>query len=492
MAAAPSPLQEVAQAVEAAESFSSTATFDQGGGVKVTVLLTGRKQGRGWNGYLRASEESRGRSVLSQVEVAPGLGALVKKMVSLYPSAVLQPQSVVVKLAKGPTPGAKLTPVMVQAWCEAYGAPVPSLDDIAKVRKAEAAARKSADDGVLRSLAAGEAGVKALNKLSAAARARLSFKKAALSGLALDRAKFAGVNLEGADFSGSSLVRSAFAESQQTAKLTGAKFVGADLSNADLSFCSCTDSDFSDANLTQAKFSSATLRRTVFRGSNLSGALFPFTRLLGVDFTGAELKDVLFRGTPFDEKTRWPKGYKLPEGLVWAGEGADPRLAASKAERSRPKPTDFAGFLRRLERATDKAKLDKALAMLKADRFRLFARVDGDQVVGVVKSQSDPTLVYSCRLGADGKYACCTQNLNVCGGLRGSPCKHLLVLVLGLTHAGDLDPATAHDWTLSSRGQKPALDKDAMTETLLRYKGAEAGEVDWRPTETIPEDFYAM
>jgi hypothetical protein len=31
-----------------------------------------------------------------------------------------------------------------------------------------------------------------------------------------------------------------------------------------------------------------------------------------------------------------------------------------------------------------------------------------------------------------------------------------------------------------------------MTPTLLRYKGAEAGEIDRRPTETIPEDFYAM
>ena len=57
---------------------------------------------------------------------------------------------------------------------------------------------------------------------------------------------------------------------------------------------------------------------------------------------------------------------------------------------------------------------------------------------------------------------------------------------------GDLDPGTAHDWVQTSRGRKPALDKDAMTDTLLRYKGAEAGEVDWRPTETIPEDFYAM
>ena len=61
-----------------------------------------------------------------------------------------------------------------------------------------------------------------------------------------------------------------------------------------------------------------------------------------------------------------------------------------------------------------------------------------------------------------------------------------------LQHHDELDPATAHAWTQASRGKKFALDKDAMTETLLQYKGAEAGEVDWRPTETIPEDFYAM
>jgi hypothetical protein len=39
---------------------------------------------------------------------------------------------------------------------------------------------------------------------------------------------------------------------------------------------------------------------------------------------------------------------------------------------------------------------------------------------------------------------------------------------------------------------RPAIDEEIMSATFLRYKGAEAGEVDWRPTETIPEDFYAM
>jgi hypothetical protein len=130
--------------------------------------------------------------------------------------------------------------------------------------------------------------------------------------------------------------------------------------------------------------------------------------------------------------------------------------------------------------------------MLKADRFQLYAEVKNDTLVGVVKSQSDPDLVYSCRLGADGAFACCTQNLRPCGGLHGKLCKHLLVLLVGLAKAGQLDPATAEHWAQASRKRHPVLDKDAMSETFLRYKGAEAGEVDWRPTETIPEDYYAL
>ena len=54
------------------------------------------------------------------------------------------------------------------------------------------------------------------------------------------------------------------------------------------------------------------------------------------------------------------------------------------------------------------------------------------------------------------------------------------------------DPATVDAWVDASKAKSPALDKDLMSETFLRFKGAEAGEFDWRPTETIPEDFYAM
>ena len=71
-------------------------------------------------------------------------------------------------------------------------------------------------------------------------------------------------------------------------------------------------------------------------------------------------------------------------------------------------------------------------------------------------------------------------------------CKHLLVLIVGLAKSGELDPNQIDTWIRLSKTNKPALDKDAMSETFLRYKGAEAGEVDWRPTETIPEDYYAL
>jgi hypothetical protein len=140
----------------------------------------------------------------------------------------------------------------------------------------------------------------------------------------------------------------------------------------------------------------------------------------------------------------------------------------------------------------DPARLAKAIDMLRAERFQLFAQVEPDHLVGVVKSQTNPGLVYSCRLGADGHYACCTQNLHPCGGLRGALCKHLLVLLVGLTRGGALDPKVAEQWVRASRSHKPVLDKDVMSATFLRYKGAEAGEVDWRPTETIPEDYYAL
>jgi uncharacterized protein YjbI with pentapeptide repeats len=154
--------------------------------------------------------------------------------------------------------------------------------------------------------------------------------------------------------------------------------------------------------------------------------------------------------------------------------------------------TDIATFLKAMELRADKAKIDKATKMLKAERFQLFNDVTETHLNGVVKSQTDPDLVYACRIESGGGYACCTQNLNICGGLRGSICKHLLVLIIGLVKAGELDPSTIDGWVAKTHDAKPELNKETMGEIFIRYKGAEAGEVDWRPTQTVPEDYYAL
>jgi hypothetical protein len=172
-----------------------------------------------------------------------------------------------------------------------------------------------------------------------------------------------------------------------------------------------------------------------------------------------------------------------------ASTSAAPTLAPVSA----PADTlEFPEFLERLGKTVPFSNLSKALAMLRAERFELFAQAEADSLVGVVKSQTNPDLVYACKLAATGHYSCCTQNLNRCGGLQGGLCKHLLVLVVGLTKAKKLDGASVNSWVESSRTKRPVVDKDASSAIFLRYKGAEAGEIDWRPTETIPEDYYAL
>jgi hypothetical protein len=108
-----------------------------------------------------------------------------------------------------------------------------------------------------------------------------------------------------------------------------------------------------------------------------------------------------------------------------------------------------------------------------------------------VKSQTSEG-VYSNVLYADGRYACCSEDLEECMGLQGQICKHILVMVIGLVHAGEADASTLLSWVAKAAREPPASEEDTLAYTLLRYRGTQAGEVDWRPTETLPEDYYGF
>jgi hypothetical protein len=340
----------------------------------------------------------------------------------------LRLDSVTVKAEKTAMGWKELKRLAVAAWCEAFRITIPSDAELKSLAKARKQAQEELAAVMLSELRNGVNGVKAWNARSPHDRKR------AASGRRVD-----------------------------------------------LSGCDLRDVDLSDLDLQGALFQRADLRT-----ANLNSA-----NLLGTNFTDALMEDAKCEGAKFDENTRFPKRFTPDPNMRWVGKGTDPRLPKPKALKVKG-PFDADKFMARLKENTDAAKLAKALSMLKADRFKLYAQLADDALLGVVKSQGDPNLVYSCRLNADGSYACCTQNLNVCGGLRGSLCKHLLVLIVGLSKDANFDLAEVDAWIAASRAQKPTLDKEQMSETFLRYKGAEAGEVDWRPTETIPEDYYAM
>jgi hypothetical protein len=156
------------------------------------------------------------------------------------------------------------------------------------------------------------------------------------------------------------------------------------------------------------------------------------------------------------------------------------------------KSMDFAAFITQLYGTVDQGKLGRALAMLKDESFKLYTHLSDDRLVGVVRSQTGVGTVYASWLTPEGRYGCSTPELSDCMGLQGSPCKHLLVLLVGLVRTGQMNPATAYAWIKAAQVKGPKTDTELAAETFLQYRGAQAGEIDWRPTETIPEDFYAF
>jgi len=420
------------------------------------------------------------------------LNPLSKGMMELanhWCHATILLDSISVKASKSPLASKELRKLAIAAWCEVLGVDIPTDEVLNEKLTAQKANQAEFREQLLAELRGGAKGVKKWNARKPEDRQRAGkFRRVDLSGAKLQKAQLGHLDFQAANFEKACLTDADFDYSS----LAEVNFQGSNLKGAHLRRTKCQSCTFQEAALAKSDLSSSNFRKADFNKADLQEADLSYADVGGADFTEADLTGVNFEYTRFDEHTKFPKGFKPAEGLVWSGTGIDPRTVPKKKMRKPTGPLSAETFMKELEKHTDVAKLSKALAMLKADRFKLYAQVSDDFLTGVVKSQSDLDLVYSCRLAADGAYACCTQNLNICGGLRGSLCKHLLVLIVGLTKSGELDPTKVYEWIEASRIQKPVLNKDVMSETFLRYKGAEAGEVDWRPTETIPEDYYAM
>lgn len=450
-------LLEFEQAAVGAAKFSTTARVDLVGGETAACEFHVGKRG-----IHAAARHYRGGDDTHFWITAPGLAHGLLNAADRWPGGTLRLDTVTA--AGSPTVrGPKLQELAVAAWAEAFGVSLATPDLTGQKDEQRAAALEARDALMTRMRAEGAGPWKALG-----------FREQRL------------LNLRGADLGGARLS----GLDATSHDFTGARFAGADLSYATLYGCTFQTADFTRASMPGAKLQGCKCESACFVDANLRGAYLEGAKLHGADFTGATLTGADLTKAQFDERTKFPAGFTIPDTMLWKGDG--PRPGATALAPAAPGSVDFATFLKNLPTRIDASRIRKAAAMLKAERFQLYADVTDAHLVGVVKSQSSKELVYSCRLAGDGQFCCGTQNLKPCGGLAGSLCKHLVVLVVGLAKAGKLDPAVADNWVAASKAHKPTLQKEALSETFLRYKGAEAGEVDWRPTETVPEDFYAM
>lgn len=393
-----------------------------------------------------------------------------------------------VSTTKSDLKGKALKELVTKALSEVFDIAAPSEEDVKSQQKKAKQAKVDEKQAMADEIRGGKAGIRKFNsrKTGKVDYTEFDIRKQDFSGRTLT-----GIKASYANFQGSSFEKARIRQAKlECCKFQDCNFKNADLNGVNLTWCRFTNADLSGAKLSKCNFNDATMDKANFSGADLTGAKLIDGSVLGTNFGGAVVKDVQWRGCAFDEQTIFPDGFTVPEEMQFKGKGYDPRHVVDQAALSQV--LDFDTFMVRIRGTVDQSRLAKSLKMLKADHFELFSEVDADSFVGVVKSQSDADLVYSCRLTSGGDFACCTQNLNPCGGLRGALCKHLLVLIVGLTKGDQIDPQKAATWADASNACKPELDKDLMSEVLLKYKGAEAGEVDWRPVETIPEDYYAF
>jgi uncharacterized protein YjbI with pentapeptide repeats len=453
-------VKELAAAAAGSKEFETIAQIELGKGHFAQLeLRAGVRNGRHWISAV-SRDVRRGNESVDSI-AAPSFEKGMLNLAERWPKATLRLDSIKVKGSRT-VRGQKLQDLATAAWAEVLGVSAGSPEDLQRLQQEQQAAALRERDELMKKIR--KKGTSAWDDLDPRARARFDLRGIDLSGGELKLLDMRCKEMQKSNFAGATLTYASLYGS----RLNESNFSGATLQGANLNGCDLSGADFRNADLTNAHFNS--------------------THLQGADFTGATLSGTSLKDAQFDQATKFPAGFNPPEEMIWKGTGKRPGLVG----RPQPGSLDFDAFMKKLEEKAEFGRLEKALAMLKAERFQLFSEVKDDSVVGVVRSQTNPDLVYSCRLCSDGKFGCCTQNLRPCGGLQGALCKHLLVLIVGLSKSGKLDPATVASWINASRAVKPSLDKEEMTATFLRYKGAEAGEVDWRPTETIPEDYYSL
>lgn len=163
--------------------------------------------------------------------------------------------------------------------------------------------------------------------------------------------------------------------------------------------------------------------------------------------------------------------------------------------------TQTDSFIRTFSDYGDSAKISKAKRMLRKTNYNLMVVEKDYEIYGVIKSQTNPNLLYAVTLDSKGNYFCGTQNLRRCGGLRNGPCKHMYLLALVLINSGsDYDKISMLFRNIVNRNTTVGVsEKEQMENIFIDYANrtsseyleatSSTDEIEWREIDTDPEDY---
>ncbi|MBS1952906.1 MAG: pentapeptide repeat-containing protein [Cyanobacteria bacterium SZAS-4] len=475
-------IEKLQKALKSAKNFQSTIYVEVDGAIKV-AQITSDEYCKHVRSYLFASPGCLTSKHMGHDTIALAFSELV----NLLPNAKIFPESVLVISEQK-----NLADLARDAWCHAFKQPQSDASKADKSKCAEEYCQSILRDNLWPKLTGGEAGIQQWNSCQPEMRRQISYENSKLDGAMLKGVNLSNLHFENSNFDEANLESAVLFD----CTITAASFYGTNLAKADMAHAHAENANFSSATMKGATLYNANLCNAKFKNTDLRKADLRNSQLFGTDLTSAILDGAKFSCATYDETTLLPPEFFAAGDLFWRGDGPDPYEEMVKEKIKNLRVETFEEMLKHVKAHFEAARIDKALKMLKKERFQLFSEIEGQSVIGVVKSQTDPDLTYACSLSADGEYTCCTQNLRPCGGLKGALCKHLLVLVVGLARAEQIDLTDATKWILTSLESEPSAltkkIKSAMSEIFLKYNAASAGEIDWRPTETIPEDYYTF
>lgn len=475
-------IEQLQKALKSAKNFQTSIYVDENGAIRM-AQVTSDEFCKHVRSYLFASPGCLTSKHMGHDTIAEAFNELV----NILPHAKIYPESVVVTSDQE-----NLVDLSKSAWCQAFKQPQSDASKADNSKSVEEHCQSIIREHLWPKLIGGAAGIEQWNNCQPEMRRQLSFANSKLDGAMLKGANLQNLHFENSNFDKANLENSILFD----CTITASSFCGANLTKADMQRSHAENANFSGASMKGAMLYCANLSNANFKDTDLKKADLRNAELCGADLATAKLDGAKFSCATYDESTSLPADFLQWGDLFWRGDGPDPYEEMVKEKIKNLHVQTFEEMLANVKAHFEAARIDKALKMLKKERFELFSESEGQSVIGVVKSQTDPDLTYACSLSADGEYTCCTQNLRPCGGLKGALCKHLLVLVVGLSRAEKIDLTNATKWILTSLEHDPATMnkkiKSAMSEIFLKYNAATAGEIDWRPTETIPEDYYTF